>query len=118
VVAELTGMHEQTIRQYERLGLITPQRTAGGTRMFSDVELEQLAAINTLTRQMGVNLAGVEVIFRLRQQHEDLLSLAREMFRHLDAASRARFEKLLSGTDEPGLVPVPRPGLAHIRRPR
>ena len=115
VVAELTGMHEQTIRQYERIGLIKPQRSPGGTRMFSEVELEQLAAINALTREMGVNLAGVEIILRMREQHDNLLSIAREMFRHLDDVGRLRFESILRG-DEPGLVPVPSSGLM-VKRP-
>ena len=64
VVARLTGLHEQTIRQYERLGLIKPQRTPGGTRSFSEADIERLQAIANLTREMGGNLAGVELILR------------------------------------------------------
>jgi MerR family transcriptional regulator/heat shock protein HspR len=113
-VAELTGLHEQTIRQYERLGLIKPQRSPGGTRMFSEGELEKLVAINALTRDMGINLAGVEVILRMRERHAGLLALAREMFACLDDTARARFGSLLRG-DEPGLVPAPRQALATLR---
>lgn len=105
VVARLTGLHEQTIRQYERLGLVVPQRTPGGTRIFGDAEVHQLKSIASLTRDMGVNLAGVEIILKMRTRHNQLVNLAREMFNQLDDAARARFEVLMRG-DEPGLVPT------------
>jgi len=107
VISRLTGMHEQTIRQYEKLGLVTPQRSSGGTRSFSELDLQRLLTINTLTRDMGVNLAGVDLILRLRDREQQLLGLARELFGQLDAAARARFEQRLRG-EEPGLVHVPR----------
>lgn len=105
VVAHLTGLHPQTIRQYERLGLLSPQRSSGGTRMFSDADIERLRAINNLTQTLGVNLAGVEIILRMREREAQLVGLAREMFQAMDEASRSRFESLLSG-QEPGLVPA------------
>ena len=107
VISRLTGMHEQTIRQYERLGLVHPQRSAGNTRSYSELDLQRLQLINTLTRDMGVNLAGVELILRLRDREEQLLSLARELFGQLDGIARERFEQRLRG-EEPGLV--------HVRR--
>lgn len=110
VISRLTGMHEQTIRQYERIGLVTPRRSAGGTRSYSESDLQRLLTINTLTRDMGVNLAGVELILRLRDRETQLLSLARELFANLDEASRRRFEARLLG-EEPGLVHVPREGI-------
>jgi MerR family transcriptional regulator/heat shock protein HspR len=103
VVAEITGMHQQTIRQYERLGLVCPQRSAGGTRYYSETDVERLLAIAQLTQQMGVNLAGVEIILRMREREGQLLRLAREMFAQLDSESRQRFEHLLRG-NKPGLV--------------
>jgi MerR family transcriptional regulator/heat shock protein HspR len=103
VVAEITGMHQQTIRQYERLGLLCPQRSPGGTRYYSDADIERLLAIAQLTQQMGVNLAGVEIILRMREREGQLLQLAREMFAQLDADARQRFEHLLRG-NKPGLV--------------
>jgi MerR family transcriptional regulator/heat shock protein HspR len=105
VVAEVTGMHQQTIRQYERLGLIQPQRSPGGTRYFSDADIERLQAINQLTQQMGVNLAGVEIILRMRDRECQLLELAREMFAQLDEVARSRYEHHLRG-NRPGLVRV------------
>jgi MerR family transcriptional regulator/heat shock protein HspR len=117
VVARLTGLHEQTIRQYERLGLVMPRRTPGGTRSFSEADLLRLRHIASLTRELGVNLAGVEVILRLREHEERMLALMREIFAHLDEETRSRFEAFFSGSNEPGLVPVPKPQMARVEPP-
>ncbi len=66
VVAEMFDVHPQTLRMYEREGLLEPGRSEGKTRLYSDEDLERVEMILTLTREMGVNLAGVEVIIDLR----------------------------------------------------
>ncbi len=71
-VAERFNIHPQTLRLYEREGLIMPARSAGNTRLYDDQTLERLETILTLTREMGVNLAGVEVILNMRDQLEEL----------------------------------------------
>jgi len=76
VAAELCGMHEQSLRMYERRGLIAPRRTPGNVRRFSDDDVEQIRFIKRLIDDLGVNLAGVEVILHLRQQ---LLDAQREL---------------------------------------
>ena len=68
VAAELVGMHPQTLRIYEAKGLVTPQRTAGNTRLYSDADLDRLRLINRLTTELGLNLAGVEHVIRLEEQ--------------------------------------------------
>jgi len=68
VVAERFGIHPQTLRLYEREGLITPARSAGNTRLYDEETLDRLETILTLTRDLGVNLAGVEVILNLQEQ--------------------------------------------------
>ena len=68
VAAELVGMHPQTLRIYEAKGLVTPQRTAGNTRLYSEADLERLRLINRLTQELGLNLAGVEHVIRLEEQ--------------------------------------------------
>jgi MerR family transcriptional regulator/heat shock protein HspR len=68
VAAELVGMHPQTLRMYEQKGLVQPQRTAGNTRLYSEADLERLRLIQRLTTQLGLNLAGVEVVLDLEQQ--------------------------------------------------
>jgi MerR family transcriptional regulator, heat shock protein HspR len=67
-VAQRYNIHPQTLRLYEREGLLTPSRTEGNTRLYSQDDLEQLETILTLTRDLGVNLAGVEIILNMRQK--------------------------------------------------
>jgi dTDP-4-amino-4,6-dideoxygalactose transaminase len=68
VAADLVGMHPQTLRIYEAKGLVTPQRTAGNTRLYSDADLDRLRLIQQLTTELGLNLAGVEHVIRLEEQ--------------------------------------------------
>ena len=71
-VAERYDIHPQTLRLYEREGLITPARSSGNTRLYDEESLERLESILTLTRDMGVNLAGVEVILNMRKQLDEM----------------------------------------------
>ncbi len=68
VAAELVGMHQQTLRMYESKGLVRPARTPGGTRLYSDADLERLRVIQRLTTELGLNLAGVEHVLRLEDE--------------------------------------------------
>jgi len=72
VVAETYGIHPQTLRLYERQGLIKPARSAGNTRLYDEAAIQRLESILTLTRDLGVNLAGVEVILSLQEQLREL----------------------------------------------
>jgi len=72
VVARLVNLHPQTIRNYEDLGLVMPHRTEGNIRLYSPREIERLHKINRLTQELGVNLAGVEVILHMADQIETL----------------------------------------------
>ena len=74
VAAELVDMHPQTLRLYERKGLIEPSRSAGKTRLYSQRNIEQLREIRRLTQELGVNLAGVEEIIKLRERLDSLQS--------------------------------------------
>jgi len=76
VVAEMLKLHPQTLRLYERRGLINPSRTVGRTRLYSAEDLEEIERILRLTRDLGVNLAGVEIIIKMRRQ---MLAMQREM---------------------------------------
>src|SRR6202047_2562712 len=67
-VAELYKLHPQTLRLYERVGLLKPSRSDGNTRLYTDFDLERLEVILTLTREMGVNLAGIEIILNMREK--------------------------------------------------
>ena len=68
VAADLVGMHPQTLRIYENKGLVRPQRTAGGTRLYSESDLCRLRIIQRLTTEVGLNLAGVELVLRLEDE--------------------------------------------------
>jgi MerR family transcriptional regulator/heat shock protein HspR len=68
IAATLCGLHEQSLRMYERKGLIAPERSAGNIRRFSSADIERIRFIKRLVDDLGVNLAGVEVILHLRQQ--------------------------------------------------
>ena len=85
VVAEMLKVHPQTLRFYEKKGLVRPSRTEGQTRMYSADDVEDIARLLRLTRDLGVNLAGVEIILKMRRrmtdmqrQIEDLLAYVRE----------------------------------------
>jgi len=75
-VAELYKLHPQTLRLYERVGLLKPSRSEGNTRLYTDEDLQRLDVILTLTRDMGVNLAGIEIILNMR---EKMLEMERQM---------------------------------------
>ena len=83
IAAELVGMHPQTLRIYESKGLVTPKRTRGNTRLYSDADLERLRLIQRLTTELGLNLAGVEVVLRLedelRKAHAQIERLQRQL---------------------------------------
>ena len=68
VVAKVLNIHPQTLRQYEREGLISPSRTEGKTRLYSQKDIDRIKTILRLTRDLGVNLAGVDIILRLKEQ--------------------------------------------------
>lgn len=85
VAAELSGMHPQTLRIYERKGLIDPYRTPGGTRRYSEADLERLATIQELT-SVGVNLEGVRRILSLRNDNDRLRYQVRRLRRILENA--------------------------------
>ena len=84
-VAETYGIHPQTLRLYEREGLLKPSRSDGNTRLYTQEDLERLELILSLTRDLGVNLAGVEVVLNMRQRMEDM---QREMQQFIEYVER------------------------------
>jgi MerR family transcriptional regulator/heat shock protein HspR len=120
IVAQLAGMHPQTLRLYERRGLITPSRSAGKTRRYSDADLAVLRRIQALS-EVGVNLAGIERVLELERQlaasHQQAAVLAQQLEAerrgHRDDMERARrsmrAEVVLVTRSETALVPLTRP---------
>ncbi len=92
VVAELLGVHPQTLRLYEREGLIQPKRV-NRQRLYSEEDIEKLSLILELTRDLGVNKAGVEIILRMRRRLMALQEELERMLRCLEGDLRAEFER-------------------------
>ncbi|MDO5628787.1 MAG: helix-turn-helix transcriptional regulator [Mobilicoccus sp.] len=86
VAAQLAGMHAQTLRQYDRLGLVTPSRTRGGGRRYSHRDITQLREIQRLSQEEGVSLAGIQRILELENEVEALRHRVRELVDDLEAA--------------------------------
>ncbi|HJM43997.1 MAG: helix-turn-helix transcriptional regulator [Nitrospinota bacterium] len=117
VAAELLSVHQQTLRLYEREGLVSPQRTPGNTRMYSRRDIERLQTILNLTREMGVNLAGVQVILNLLDRMEDQQGRMEEMKEFI----RQEMWTLLKekyGETSTALTPVDHQGVVPFRRKR
>ncbi len=111
VVAEMFDVHPQTLRTYEREGLIRPARSQGNTRLYSDEDVSRIDLILRLTKELGVNLAGVEVILNMRERME---RMQREMAETFETMLRTVEEELrLRQRQGPGLVPVGRRGLSR-----
>jgi len=113
-VAELYKIHPQTLRLYERVGLLKPSRSQGNTRLYTDADLERLEVILTLTREMGVNLAGIEIILNMRekmaemqQQMEEFTRFVREeLARGLGSAQERRGHNAIVRAGPPRVIRV------------
>ena len=111
VAAELAGMHAQTLRNYDRLGLVTPQRTTGGGRRYSARDVALLREVQRLSQDEGVNLAGIKRIIELTNQVEAL--------RHRITEMAAEIAELAAGRGYRGdLVPVPRSTALVVWQPK
>ncbi len=109
VAAQLAGMHAQTLRTYDRLGLVTPQRTSGGGRRYSPRDVALLREVQRLSQDEGVNLAGIKRIIELTNQVEALQNRVAEM--------ATEIAQLASGYRRE-LVPVPRNNAIVVWKPR
>ena len=109
VAADLLSMHPQTLRIYESKGLVRPKRTAGGTRLYSERDLDRLRLIQQLTTDLGLNLAGVEAVIRLQDElqrmHARLERMERQMREEIQKVHRT-YKRELVLYEEPKL-PVP-----------
>jgi MerR family transcriptional regulator, heat shock protein HspR len=109
IAAELVGMHPQTLRIYENKGLISPQRTAGNTRLYSEADLERLRLIQRLTNELGLNLAGVEHVLRLQDElvrmRRRLDRMDRQMREAINEVHRQYRRDLVRWEPPTGLVP-------------
>ena len=111
VVAEITEIHPQTLRHYERIGLVKPSRSPGNVRMFSQEDIERVRLIQRLTSELGVNLAGVEVVLNMRESHRRQAAEHERILREVTQRYEAEIARLRNAlrrvTREPGAPRYP-----------
>ena len=118
VAAQLCGIHPQTLRQYERLGLVVPSRVGAKNRLYSESDILRVRRIQRLTQQMGVNLAGVELILRLLEDMDEMRrDLEQQMMDYMQDAER-RIQAMMTNSNVPmrkdeSLLPVPNIQIRH-----
>ena len=103
VVADMLKLHPQTLRMYEKKGLISPSRTEGQTRRYSAEDVEEISRVTRLARDLGVNLAGIEIILKMRRRMLDMQARIEELTNHVrndmadsrDEARRGKSEALV-----------------------
>jgi MerR family transcriptional regulator, heat shock protein HspR len=103
VVADMLKLHPQTLRMYEKKGLIRPSRTVGKTRLYSSDDLEEIARVIRLARDLGVNLAGIEIILKMRRRMLDMQGQIETLMNHVrsdvsqsaDPVTRGKTEALV-----------------------
>ena len=102
IAAQMLSIHPQTLRLYEREGLVAPKRSQGNTRLYSHRDVEKVKLIIHMTRELGVNLAGVEVILNMRLQMEEMKNEMEGLIGYLREELRKEITKLNKGTEERG----------------
>src|SRR5580765_2026084 len=114
-VAELYDIHPQTLRLYEREGLLAPSRSIGNTRLYEDSDLERLEIILSLTRELGVNLAGVEIILNMRAKMDQMQREFEQFFDYLKTHANefSRHSEAFSSTE--ALIPISRLRATRVR---
>ena len=106
-VAEMYGIHPQTLRLYEREGLLKPSRTEGNTRLYTEEDLERLEFILNLARDLGVNIAGIAIVLQMRERMEEM---NRQMQSFVDYVRTEMLSRMQQGYGAPGaIVPLKRP---------
>src|SRR5438552_6803158 len=107
-VAELFEIHPQTLRLYEREGLLKPSRSVGNTRLYTDSDLERLEVILSLTRELGVNLAGVEIILNMREKMNTMQREFERFFEYLRTHASEFSNVSDSSFESEALIPISR----------
>lgn len=112
-VAELYDIHPQTLRLYEREGLLQPSRSIGNTRLYEDSDLERLEIILSLTRDLGVNLAGVEIILNMREKMDAMQREFERFFEYLKSHAGEFSQQVQSFNQTDALIPISRYRRVH-----
>ncbi|MGC9158687.1 MAG: MerR family transcriptional regulator [Terracidiphilus sp.] len=113
-VAEMYEIHPQTLRLYEREGLLKPSRTEGNTRLYTDEDLERLEFILNLARDLGVNIAGIAIILQMRERMEEMNRQMQSFVEYVRTEMLSRFQQAAPSSG--AIVPLRKPA-AVIARP-
>ena len=113
-VAEMYGIHPQTLRLYEREGLLKPSRTEGNTRLYTDEDLERLEFILNLARDLGVNIAGIAIILQMRERMEEMNRQMQNFVEYVRTEMLHRMQQT-QAQQQAGLVPIRRPVAVPVR---
>ena len=114
-VAELYDIHPQTLRLYEREGLLLPSRSVGNTRLYEDSDLERLEVILSLTRELGVNLAGVEIILNMRAKMAEMQREFERFFEYLKNHANEFSAQNSAFSSSEALIPISRLRVTRVR---
>jgi len=115
-VAELFDIHPQTLRLYEREGLLKPSRSIGNTRLYEDADIERLEVILSLTRDLGVNLAGVEIILNMREKMDAMQKEFERFFEYLRAHAGEFSQQFEEFSESEALIPISRINITGFYR--
>ena len=115
-VAEMYGIHPQTLRLYEREGLLKPSRTEGNTRLYTDEDLQRLEFILSLARDLGVNISGMAIILQMRERMEEMQRQIQDFVKYIQEEVLAR-ANAATGPARGAIVPVRRAIVASPQQP-
>lgn len=107
-VAEMYGIHPQTLRLYEREGLLKPSRTEGNTRLYTEQDLERLEFILTLARDLGVNISGIAIILQMRERMEEMQQNMQQFVAYMQKEMLAHFAGNMPDPAKGAIVPLRR----------
>ena len=112
-VAEMYDIHPQTLRLYEREGLLRPSRSEGNTRLYTDEDLERLEFILNLARDLGVNIAGIAIVLQMRERMEEMNRQMQGFVEYVRTEMLTRMQEAQG--QQAGLVPIRRPVAVPVR---
>ena len=108
-VAEMYGIHPQTLRLYEREGLLKPSRTEGNTRLYTDEDLQRLEFILSLARDLGVNISGIAIILQMRERMEEMQRQIQDFVKYIQEEVLSRATAAAADPSRGAIVPLHRP---------
>jgi MerR family transcriptional regulator, heat shock protein HspR len=116
-VAEMYAIHPQTLRLYEREGLLKPSRTEGNTRLYTDEDIERLEFILNLARDLGVNIAGMAIILQMRERMEEMNRQMQSFVEYVRTEMITRMQQAQGMATSAAIVPLRKPVIVPARRP-